>query len=524
MQYRFEDYVLDTQRRELRRADQLIPVEPRVFDLIVYLVVNRGRVVSRDDLLTSVWGGRIVSESALRSCINAARSAIGDTGDAQRLIKTLARKGIRFVGAVEEVENPTAAAAEPPVVPVEAAPSLPLPDKPSIAVLPFLNISKDPEQDYFADGMAEDIITALSQCSWLFVIARNSSFTYRGRTANVRQIGRELGVRYVLEGSVRRAGDRLRFAVQLVDATSGAHIWANRFDGEMSDVFELQDRISESVVGAIEPRLQRAELERLKRKPAASLDAYDLFLRAQQLEYEFTGESYAAAIQYLDRALAIDPAYAPAMALKAYCFAERRVQGWAHDSDDEAAEGHRLAARAADLAGDDANVLWMAAYAIRVLGSDPLRARELHQRSLRLNPNSAKALTASAWNESLLGGSAEALKMLQRAERISPADPRAWAMTAARAQAHMQAGEYREAAALARKALAQNPRSARTLRILAASLAALGEHAGAADAIRRALAIEPELNLARLRVRMNFWPEGAWRRFSENLRLAGLPD
>jgi TolB-like protein len=523
MQYRFEDYVLDTERRELRRNGDLIPVEPRVFDLIVYLIEHRGRVVSRDDLLASVWGGRIVSESALRSCINAARSAIGDTGEAQRLIKTLARRGIRFVGTVEVDDTPAPA----PVAEVSteaATPALPLPDKPSIAVLPFTNISKDPEQDYFADGMAEDIITALSQLNWLFVIARNSSFTYKSKTANVRQIGRELGVRYVLEGSVRRAGDRLRLAVQLIDASSGAHIWANRFDGEMSDVFELQDRISESVVGAIEPRLHRAELERLKRKPAASLDAYDLFLRAQQLEYEFTGESYAAAIQFLDRALAIDPAYAPAMALKAYCFAERRVQGWALDSNVEAAEGHRLAARAADLAGDDANVLWMAAYAIRILGRDPLRARELHQRSLQLNPNSAKALTASAWNEALLGGSAEALNMLRRAERISPADPRAWSMTAAVAQAHMQAGQFEEAAALARKSLAQNPRSARTLRILAACLAAMGERDEAAEAVRTALAIEPGLTLSKLRGRINYWPESAWLKFAENLRLAGFPD
>jgi TolB-like protein/Flp pilus assembly protein TadD len=522
MPYRFEDFVLDTERRELRRRGQLIPLEPRVFDLIRYLIVNRGRVVSRDDLLASVWGGRIVSESALGSCINAARGAIGDSGETQRLIKTLARKGIRFVGAVVEGETPAAsmadAAAQTPT------PALPLPDKPSIAVLPFTNIGKDPEQNYFADGMAEDIITALSQCSWLFVIARSSSFTYRGRTADVRQIGRELGVRYVLEGSVRRVGDRLRFAAQLVDTASGAHIWANRFDGEMSDVFELQDRITESVVGAIEPRLQRAEIERLKRKPVASLDAYDLFLRAQQLEYEFTDESYAAAIQYLDRALAIDPAYPPAMALKAYCFAERRVQGWAHDSSAEVVEGHRLAARAADLAGDDANVLWMAAYAIRVLGRDPLRARELHQRSLQLNPNSAKALTASAWNEALLGGSGEALKMLRRAERISPADPRAWAITAAAAQAHMQAGQFAEAAALARTALARNPRSARSLRVLAASLAALGERDEAAEAVRKALAVEPELTLSRLRARLNFWPEGAWRWFAENLRLAGLPE
>ena len=179
-------------------------------------------------------------------------------------------------------------------------------------------MSGDPEQDYFADGMAEEITTALSRCSWLFVIARNSSFTYKGRSVDVRQIGRDLGVRYVLEGSVRRAANRLRFTGQLIDATSGAHIWADRFEGDLTNVFELQDRMTESVVGAIEPKLQFAEIERLKQKPATSLDAYDLLLRAQQLEYEFSDESYAAAIRCLEQALVIDPTYAPAMAMKAY--------------------------------------------------------------------------------------------------------------------------------------------------------------------------------------------------------------
>src|SRR5262245_37526762 len=213
-----------------------------VFDLLAYVIQHRERVVSRDDLIAHVWDGRIVSESALASCINAARSAVGDSGEAQRLIKTLPRKGIRFVGVVRgetkpaETGSPTVA--EPPKS------DLALPDKPSVAVLPFTNMSGDPEQEYFADGMAEEIITALSRCSWLFVIARNSSFTYKGKAVDVRQVGRELGVRYVLEGSVRRGGSRLRFMGQLIDATSGTHIWAERFDGEMSDVFELQDRFT----------------------------------------------------------------------------------------------------------------------------------------------------------------------------------------------------------------------------------------------------------------------------------------
>ena len=244
--------------------------------------------------------------------------------------------------------------------------------------------------------MADDIITALSRRNWLFVIARNSSFTYKGKAVDVRQVGRELGVRYVLEGSVRRSGNRLRFVGQLIDAASGANIWADRFQGETSDVFDLQDRMTESVVAAIEPNLQRAEVERLKQKPAASLSAYELLLRAQQLEYEFTQQSVAEAILCLERALALDPSYAPAMALAAYCYAQRRHQVWARDIAGEAVEGLRLALRAIDLGKDDSNVLWMAAYAVRHLATDAHRAKQLVDRSLQLNPNSAIALAIAA--------------------------------------------------------------------------------------------------------------------------------
>jgi TolB-like protein len=260
--YLFNGFALDTGRRELRRGPQLVAMAPQVFDLLEYLIRNRERVVSKDDLLASVWDGRIVSDSALSTRINAARSAINDTGEEQRLIRTLPRKGVRFIGVVREERKPVpveepegAAAAELP------SPALPLPDRPSIAILPFVNMSGDPEQDYFADGMAEEIITALSRCSWLFVIARNSSFTYKGKPVDVRQVGRELGVRYVLEGSVRRGGNRLRFTGQLIDAVSGGHIWADRFEGNIGNVFDLQDRFTESVVAAIEPKLQQAEIK-----------------------------------------------------------------------------------------------------------------------------------------------------------------------------------------------------------------------------------------------------------------------
>jgi TolB-like protein len=310
----FDNYALDTDRRELRHGAVAVPVEPKVFDLLAYLIKNRDRVASKDDLIAAIWDGRVVSESALTSRINAARCAIGDNGAAQRLIKTFARKGLRFVGAVREEAQPE-------------TPELSLPDKPSIAVLPFANMSGNPEEDYFADGMAEEVITALSRCAWLFVIARNSSFTYKGKAVDVRQVGRELGVRYVLEGSVRRAGNRLRFTGQLIDCSSGAHIWADRFEGTTSDVFDLQDQFTASVVAAIEPRLRLAEIERLKHKPTANLDAYDLVLRAHQLADEFTAESMATALRHLEEALAIDPRYAAAMALAAYCRALLVQQG-----------------------------------------------------------------------------------------------------------------------------------------------------------------------------------------------------
>jgi TolB-like protein len=237
--YRFADVVLDTDRRELRRGPQLVAIAPQVFDILEYLIKNRHRVVSKDDLVAAIWDGRIVSETALSTRINVLRCAIGDTGEDQRLIRTLPRKGVRFVGIVDEAQEPEspteAGAMEQP------RPAVTLPDRPSIAVLPFTNLSGDPEQDYFADGMVEEIITALSRLRWLFVVAHNSSFTYKGRPVDVRQVGRELGVRYVLEGSVRKAANRVRIIGQVIDASTGAHIWADRFDGAIEDVFELQD-------------------------------------------------------------------------------------------------------------------------------------------------------------------------------------------------------------------------------------------------------------------------------------------
>jgi TolB-like protein len=525
----FDNYTLDTDRRELRHGAVAVPVEPQVFDLLAYLIKHRDRVASKDDLIAAVWGGRIVSESALTSRINAARCAIGDTGAEQRLIKTFTRKGLRFVGAVREeaklemvtVEVHGEASTQQPK---DEKPELLLPDKPSIAVLAFSNMSGNPEEDYFADGMAEEIITGLSRCAWLFVIARNSSFTYKGRAVDVRQVGRELGVRYVLEGSVRRAGNRLRFTGQLIDASSGAHIWADRFEGVTSDVFDLQDQFTASVVAAIEPKLQLAEIERTKHKPTTSLDAYDLVLRAQQLADEFTAESMAAALSHLEQALAVDAGYAAAMALAAYCRAQLVGQGWRQDLEAEAKEGLRLASRAIELGKDDGNVFWMVAFAVLHLQMNPLRAREPAYRSLELNPNSAVALATAGRIEIHCGNADKALELLHRAERLSPRDPRAWLIAMGIATAHMQAGRLDEGISACRRTLSQNPRNTMMLRVLAFCLVKQGRPSEATQVAREVMAIEPQLTLTKLRARAMFINAEFWNEFSAALRIAGIPE
>ena len=522
MLYRFEDFVLDINRRELRRGDSLIAIEPQVFDLLVFLIRTRERVVSRDDLLAAVWQGRIVSEATLNSRVNSARAAIGDNGGDQRLIKTLPRKGIRFVGAVQEELDSRPEAVEAMLENIK--PRMADPDGPAIAVLPFTNMSGDPEQDYFADGIAEDIITALSRCSGLFVIARNSSFTYKGKAVDVRRVGRELGVGYVLEGSVRRGGERLRISGQLIDARSGTHLWAERYDSDLSDIFELQDRITESVVAAIEPTLQFAEIERRKHSRPNKLDAYDLLLRAYRLEHEFTIESMTEALECLDQALAIDPTYAPAMATAAYCNAQRHFQGWTQD-DMERAKGVDLAWRAVELAPNDAQVLWMAAFAIWNMAQEGREAaRELFSRSLMINPNSAMALALGGWIETMRGNQPAGREMVERARRLSPRDPRRWFMSGAMAIAAIIDENYPEAITWAEKALVQNRRFAVALRALAVALVQIGQRDRAAQIVQELLTIEPKLTISGFLTRIPVPLQSMARTYAEALRAAGLPE
>jgi TolB-like protein len=316
-----DDYELDVERRELKRAQLPVHVEPQVFDLLVYLAQNRDRVVSKDDVIASVWAGRIVSDSTLTSRINAARTAIGDNGDDQKLIRTIARKGFRFVGAVRTKQDPL----EPPHdidTPLDGMregtrQALALPDRPAIAVLPFINLSGDPEQEYFSDGISEDIITALSKLRWFFVIARNSSFTYKGKAVHLRQVASELGVGYVVEGSVRKGGDRIRITAQLNDVATGSHIWAERYDRALADVFAVQDEITEAIVAAIEPQLYAAENFHARRKPPDSMDAWDLVMRALSHYWRVTRQDNVVAQALLEKAISIDPNYGQALGVLA---------------------------------------------------------------------------------------------------------------------------------------------------------------------------------------------------------------
>ena len=311
-------------------APKPIAVEPQVFDLLVYLVDNRDRVVSKDDLIASVWCGRIVSDSTLTSRINAARRAIGDSGQEQKLIRTIARKGFRFVGDVRTQANAdkSAPAGASPDQAAETQSAPPLPDRPAIAVLPFVNMSGEPEQEYFSDGISEDIITALSKLRWFFVIARNSSFIYKGKAVHMKQIAEELGVGYVVEGSVRKGGDRVRITAQLNDVATGSHIWAERYDRDLADVFAVQDEITEAIVAAIEPQLYAAENFRARRKPPDSMDAWDLVMRALSHYWRVTRQDNVVAQALLEKATAIDPNYGQALGLLATSHMFSAHMGW----------------------------------------------------------------------------------------------------------------------------------------------------------------------------------------------------
>ncbi len=408
-------------------------------------------------------------------------------------------------------------------VPVtDARPSLPLPDKPSIAVLPFTNLSGDPEQDYFADGVVEDIITGLARIKWIFVIARNSSFAYRSKAMDVKQVGRELGVRYVLEGSVRRSGNRVRITAQLIDTATGTHIWADHYDRALDDIFAVQDELTISVVGVIEPTLRKAEIERARRKRPDSLDAYDLYLRALPFAFAAMPQDADKALTLLDRAIGLEPDYAAAHAMIAWCQEQRYLRGGLLEEVKQAALQHARTAIA--VGGDDAAALATAGFVIAVIEYDYETATVAFDRSFALSSSSALALGFSSIVRAWKGDDATAVDQAERAIRLSPFDPLLYLPYVGLAYAHFAAGRFEEAAAAAGRARQSNPKFSMPYVLQAAALANLGrgeEARAVADGLRE---VEPDLTVSTAIRSARFANPDKNAELGDALLRAGLPE
>ncbi|MVT53455.1 hypothetical protein GPL17_23575 [Bradyrhizobium yuanmingense] len=513
MRFRFENNVLDGDLRELTCDGETVPLQPQVFDLLLYLVTQRARVVSKDDLISQIWNDRIVSDSALNSRINAARKALGDDGATQRLIKTIPRKGFRFVG---EVQEEAAAPAR-----TESRPALPrMADRPAIAVLAFENMSGDPEQDYFGDGISEDILTALSKQRWFMVIARNSSFTYKGRAVHIRQIAEELGVRYIVEGSVRKADKRVRITAQLNDAVSGSHLWAERYDRELVDVFAVQDEITNAIAAAIEPQIHAAENFRSRRKPPASLDAWDLLMRALSHYWRVTRQDHAAAKALLARAIAIDPNYGQALSVLAVNDMFGVHLGWTElAAVAPAAEAAALKAVRCD--HEDA-------WAHAALGSVCFSTRRLtdalseFEQALALNPNFSLAQGYYALALSYAGRSKDSFEAAQKAIRLSPRDPSLAIYHGIAAYARFIERHYGEAIALAREAIRHRGDLTGAYRVLAVSAGMTGDGTLAEMALGELRRTQPGISLHWIATQLPWANERDRDHYLEGFRRAGL--
>jgi TolB-like protein/Tfp pilus assembly protein PilF len=514
----FGDRLLDTERRELRHGADLVAVQPQVFDLLVHLLVNCDRVVSKDDLVASIWHGRIVSDSTVTSRINAARKAIGDSGDVQKLIRTIPRKGFRFIA---EVCAPT----DKPVAPSidqtrHSKLALPLPDRPAIAVLPFTNMTGDPQQEYFSDGISEDIITALSKQRWFFVIARNSSFTYKGKAIHLKQIGKELGIGYVVEGSVRKDGDRVRITAQLNDVFTGRQIWAERYDRNLADVFAVQDEITEAIVAAIEPQLYAAENFRAQRKAPDSTDAWDLVMRALSHYWRITRQDNLVAQALLEKAISIDPNYGQAHGVLAASHTFSIHTGW-EDSATAGPIGER-AARAAILA--DSSDPW-AHYALACVYMFARRfddSRAEFEAALRLNPNFSLAQGYYGLLLAYCGRGEEAKLAAARALRLSPRDPLSAVYVGVAASAEYVQRNYKEAMQLAHESIRQRPDFAGSHRVLTAAAGMAGEDEVAKAALQELRRAQPNVSLEWIAQQLPIERDIDREHYLEGLRRAGL--
>jgi TolB-like protein/Tfp pilus assembly protein PilF len=509
---RFGPFRLDMAKHTLERDGRPVRLGSRALDILCALASARGALVTKDALMAAVWPGQIVEENTIQVQISALRKALNEDRTGPDYIVTVPGRGYRLIDLASS-QLTSDSEGKAPRGPVRA-------EDRSVAVLPFQNLSSDPEQEYFADGMVEDIIAGLSRISWLPVIARNSSFAYKGKTTDVKQIGRDLGVRYLLEGSVRKTGARVRVTVELIDAETGIHLWVERYDRQLDDIFALQDEIAMSVVGAIEPNLRKAELERIKRKRPESLDAYDLVLQALPYAYSHMPDKAAIAIPLLEKALAIEPGYAAAHAPLALCYHARYGRAGLHEEDRAAAVHHAHAAIAAG--GDDAIALGIAGFVIAMDERDHGAAQELFERALTLSNSNALSLSCSALALSWMGQTAVAIERAERALRLSPFDPLNYLAYNALAISYFHLKDYERSRDAARRSIKSNPQFGMSHAFLAAALVRLGCLEEAKAEARQAVAVDPNFSIERFSVAAGFEPT-VFAPFADAWHQAGIP-
>lgn len=499
-------HIFEPQRRTLTRGDRVVELGQKASDLLLALLEAQGEPVSKAALMDRVWPDTVVEEGNLTVQIATLRRHLGTDDQGRDWIVTVPRLGYRLVSAAAQTAKP----------PTHLSPAL--------AVMPFVNLGGDTQEDFLADGIVEDLITALSKFTAFAVIARSSSFAYKGRAVDVRLLAEELGMRYVLEGSLRRAGDQVRISAQLVDCESGRHLWADRFDGGMQDVFAVQDRITEAVAGLVEPRILRAEIERARRAPPQNLDAYELYLRALPDVYATRPEANARAQALLDQAIALDPGFAPALAVAAQTLLLKIVMAFDGSSAADRARAVDLARRALAVTQEDGFVLNYAGFVLLQIGREYDLGLALLRRAIAENPNDARALNGAGVGELMAGDLQRGADCLLRALRLSPNGFGAhWQLTGL-AHIRLVEGNLAEALDWAQRSLAINPGYDATHWMLIASSAYLGDMAAAQRHLEAFLALSPGMTLSRIRAAQ--YPRDP-RRIEvilEGLRLAGLPE
>jgi TolB-like protein len=525
VRFLFENYSFDSDRRELRRGAEIVPITPQVFDLLDYLIRNRERVVSKDDLISAVWNGRIVSDAALTTRLNAARTAIGDNGEKQRLIKTLPRKGFRFIGAVEEAQRPAVEPVGSAADSSDSTPSLLSPPRLSIVVLPFTNLSGDPEQGYFVDGVTESLTTDLSRINGAFVIARNTAFTFKGKPIDVKKLGRELNVRYVLEGSMQRGGNRLRVNVQLVDAESGNHLWAERFDKPVADLLDMQDEIVSRLANALNTQLIEAEARRAE--PSLHPNSMDLYFQGQAWANRGpTPEYMAQAHSFFERALILDPENIEALVGIAAVDAVRAASHMVDDRGSRFAAAEAILTKALSIAPQHARAhLWLGN--VRLFTNRAAQGISECERALALNRNLAEAHSSIGIAKVLVGRSSETEAHVQEALRLSPRDDSVYRWLYIIGGAKLQLGADAEAVAWIRRSLEVNRNYPVAHFHLAAALAFLGRLSEARAAAKDGLALDPYFTRRRFLANpMSDNPTflAAEKRISKGMRMAGVPE